>query len=98
LILNIDFDELSNKLPGNLELIVFILSLSQNQHVMEEPIVVLQVTLHDNDGIEIRIGGGDKINPLMLVGILEQVKSGILNDLALSRVDSAMDTNQSYDA
>lgn len=98
MILNIDFDELSNKLPGNLELIVFILSLSQNQHVMEEPIVVLQVTLHDNDGIEIRIGGGDKINPLMLVGILEQVKSGVLNDLALSRVDSAMDTNQSYDA
>jgi len=98
LILNIDFDDLGNKLPGNLELIVFILSLSQNQHVMEESIVVLQITLHDNDGIEIRIGGGDKVNPLMLVGILEQVKSGIVNDLALSRVDSGMDTNQSYEA
>lgn len=65
---------------------------------MEEPIVVLQVTLHDNDGIEIRIGGGDKVNPLMLVGILEQVKSGILNDLALSRVESGMDSSQTYDA
>lgn len=65
---------------------------------MEEPIVVLQVTLHENDGVEIRIGSGDKVNPLMLVGILEQVKSGILNDIALSRVESAMDATQSYDA
>lgn len=65
---------------------------------MKEPLVVLQVTLHDNDGVEIRIGGGDKVNPLMLVGILEQVKAGILDDLSLSRVESGMDTNQSYDA
>ena len=99
MILNIDFDDLGNKLPGNLELIVFILSLSQNQHVMEESIVVLQVTLHDNDGIEIRIGGGDKINPLMLVGILEQVKAGILDDLKLSRVEQPESlSNQSYEA
>lgn len=66
---------------------------------MEEPLVVLQVALHDNDGIEIRIGGGDKVNPLMLVGILEQVKAGIINDLSLSRVDhSATISNQSYEA
>lgn len=65
---------------------------------MEEPIVILQVTLHDNEGIEIRIGGGDKVNPLMLVGILEQVKSGILNDISSSKQDAVMDTTQSYDA
>jgi len=62
---------------------------------MEEPVIVLQVTLHDNEGIEIRIGGGDNINPLMLVGILEQVKAGIINDLPLSRVGKS---NQQYDA
>jgi hypothetical protein len=66
---------------------------------MEEPIVVLQVTLHENEGVEIRIGGGDKVNPLMLVGILEQVKAGILDDLKLSRVEQpASLSNQSYEA
>jgi hypothetical protein len=66
---------------------------------MEEPIVVLQVTLHDNEGVEIRIGGGDKVNPLMLVGILEQVKAGILDDLKLSRVEQPESlSNQSYEA
>ena len=64
---------------------------------MKEPIVVLQVTLHDNDGIEIRIGGGDKVNPLMLVGILEQVKVGILEDLRNVRID-VPESNQKYDA
>lgn len=64
---------------------------------MKEPIVVLQVSLHDNDGIEIRIGGGDKVNPLMLVGILEQVKVGILEDLHNVRAD-VPESNQKYDA
>lgn len=64
---------------------------------MEEPIVILQVSLHDNDGIEIRIGGGDKVNPLMLVGILEQVKVGILEDLRNVRID-VPESNQKYDA
>ncbi len=64
---------------------------------MEEPIVVLQVTLHNNEGIGIRIGGGDKVNPLMLVGILEQVKVGILEDLHNVRID-VPESNQKYDA
>ena len=64
---------------------------------MKEPIVVLQVSLHENDGIEIRIGGGDKVNPLMLVGILEQVKVGILEDLHNVRAD-VPESNQKYDA
>lgn len=62
---------------------------------MEEPVIVLQVALHDNKGIEIHIGTGDIINPLMLVGILEQVKAGIINDLSLARVEKS---NQQYDA
>ena len=45
---------------------------------MEEN-VVLQVILHDGQGLEIRVGNEDKINPLMLVGILEQVKMNILS-------------------
>ena len=45
---------------------------------MEEN-VVLQVLLHEGNGLEIRIGNDDKINPLMLIGVLEQVKSNILN-------------------
>ena len=44
---------------------------------MEENIV-LQVVLHEGQGLEIRLGGSDKINPLMLVGILEQVKLNVL--------------------
>ena len=43
---------------------------------MEENIV-LQVVLHEGEGLEIRVGR-EKINPLMLVGILEQVKLNIL--------------------
>jgi hypothetical protein len=64
---------------------------------MEEPLVVLQVTLHENEGIEIRIGSGDKVNPLMLVGILEQVKAGILDDLHTVRAD-VPESSQQYDA
>jgi len=45
---------------------------------MEEN-VVLQVILHGEEGLEIRVGNQEKINPLTLVGILEQVKMNILN-------------------
>ena len=44
---------------------------------MEEN-VVLQVLLHGEEGLEIRIGNKDKVNPLTLVGISEQVKMNIL--------------------
>ena len=36
--------------------------------------VILQVIMNDNDALEIRVGGSDKLPPLMLVGILEQLK------------------------
>jgi len=45
---------------------------------MEEN-VVLQVLLHGEEGLEIRVGNQEKINPLTLVGILEQVKMNILS-------------------
>lgn len=45
---------------------------------MEEN-VVLQVILHGEEGLEIRVGNQEKINPLTLVGILEQVKLNILS-------------------
>jgi hypothetical protein len=46
---------------------------------MEEENVVLQVILHGEKGLEIRVGNDNKINPLTLVGILEQVKMNILD-------------------
>lgn len=63
----------------------------------KESIVVLQISLHDNDAIEIRMGGGDKVNSLMLLGILEQVQLGILADITLP-VQETLDKNQQYDA
>lgn len=45
---------------------------------MEEN-VVLQVILHGEEGLEIRVGNQEKVNPLTLVGILEQVKLNILS-------------------
>lgn len=45
----------------------------------QENNVVLQVLLHEGNGLEIRVGNQDKVNPLTLVGILEQVKLNILS-------------------
>jgi len=42
--------------------------------------VILQISLHDEDGIEVRMGESLDINPLILVGILEQVKINIIQD------------------
>jgi hypothetical protein len=62
---------------------------------MEEN-VVLQVILHGDEGLEIRVGNQDKVNPLTLVGILEQVKMNILSGESEMRPESL--TGQSYDA
>ena len=45
--------------------------------------IVLQVILHEGDGLEIRLGNEDKISPLMLIGILEQVKMNILSGIQI---------------
>lgn len=46
---------------------------------MEKEKVVLQVILHEDGGLEIRVPETQSINALMLVGVLEQVKMGILS-------------------
>jgi hypothetical protein len=61
-----------------------------------EKTVILQVALNENDSLEIQVGGANKFPPLMLVGILEQVKMQILTDMDnLSNDDP---TPKQYDA
>jgi hypothetical protein len=51
------------------------------------------VILHGDEGLEIRVGNDNKINPLTLVGILEQVKMNIL-----SGEPDAQPSKRGYDA
>ena len=62
--------------------------------------IVLQVILHNEEGLEIRVGNQDKINPLTLVGILEQVKMNILNGADVRESSESVEhlTGQSYEA
>lgn len=61
--------------------------------------IVLQVILHDGEGLEIRVGDETKINPLMLVGILEQVKLNILNTGTMTQdMGEAPVSKTTYDA
>jgi hypothetical protein len=65
---------------------------------MEEN-VVLQVILHEESGIEIHLGNSQKINPLMLIGILEQVKLNLLSNAQMEEISETPVTNQGkYDA
>jgi hypothetical protein len=57
--------------------------------------VILQVTLHENEGIEIYVGG-KSVSPLSLIGILEQVKFNILNDNIMPNIVG--DNKTQYDA
>lgn len=58
--------------------------------------VILQITLKNGDAIEIKMGG-EQINPLMLVGILEQVQLNILDGLHTKTEEPKL-SNQTYDA
>jgi hypothetical protein len=62
--------------------------------------IVLQVVLHEGDGLEIRLGNEDKISPLMLIGILEQVKMNILSGIQIQDLNEAPTESKSvkYDA
>jgi hypothetical protein len=62
--------------------------------------IVLQVVLHEGDGLEIRLGNEDKISPLMLIGILEQVKMNILSGIQIQDLSEAPTESKSvkYDA
>ena len=65
---------------------------------MEEN-VVLQVILHEESGIEIHLGNSQKVNPLMLIGILEQVKLNLLSNAQMEEVSDTPVSNQGkYDA
>lgn len=61
-----------------------------------EKMVILQVALNENDSLEIQVGGANKFPPLMLVGILEQVKMQILADM--DNLGSEDPTPKQYDA
>lgn len=77
-----------------MELIVFMLSLYKTNIMADQ--IILQITLKDGDAIEIKTGG-DQINPLMLVGILEQVQLNILDGLSTTTEEPKL-SNQTYDA
>lgn len=77
-----------------MELIVFILSLYKTNIMADQ--IILQVTLKDGEAIEIKMGG-EQINPLMLVGILEQVQLNILEGLSTITEEPKL-SNQTYDA
>jgi hypothetical protein len=65
---------------------------------MEET-VVLQVILHGDEGLEIRLGNeNNKINPLMLVGILEQVKMNVLSSGNSEEPMEEQEVKPKYDA
>ena len=60
--------------------------------------VILQVIMNDDDALEIRVGGSDKLPPLMLVGILEQLKLQILTETEGLGKEEPYGSNQSYEA
>jgi len=63
--------------------------------------VVLQVILHEGNGLEIRLGNDDKINPMMLIGILEQVKMNVLSGIQIQEMGSeelSQSKGNKYDA
>ena len=60
--------------------------------------VILQVIMNDDDALEIRVVGSDKLPPLMLVGILEQLKLQILTETEGLGKEGPYSSNQSYEA
>lgn len=60
--------------------------------------VILQVIMNDDDALEIRVGVSDKVPPLMMVGILEQLKMQILTETDSLGREESYNPNQSYEA
>jgi|APFre7841882793_1041355.scaffolds.fasta_scaffold00162_21 hypothetical protein len=60
--------------------------------------VILQVVLNDDNAVQISVGGSDKLPPLLLVGILEQVKMQILTETNDPLEKEVYNPNQSYEA
>ncbi len=63
---------------------------------MEDKDLVLKVVLHDDGSLEVKMGAkSDSIGPLMLVGIIEQMKHNILASL---QVEEISQSTGKYDA
>lgn len=63
---------------------------------MEEN-VVLQVSFHEDGGLEIRLGN-TKVSNYTLIGILEQVKINILTEESPDMEKLSLPGNNKYDA
>ena len=62
---------------------------------MEEKIV-LQIILEENNGIMVEMGeASESVSPMTLVGILEQVKHSIFENMKVERVNKS---SKAYDA
>ena len=62
---------------------------------MEEKIV-LQIILEENNGIMVEMGeASESVSPMTLVGILEQVKHSIFENVKVERVNKS---SKAYDA
>jgi hypothetical protein len=65
---------------------------------MEENII-LQIVMHDDEGIEVRVNNDNKVSPLLLIGILEQVKMNILSGGQMEEINPSKEsTTKTYDA
>lgn len=56
--------------------------------------IVLQVIMHEEGGLEIMVGNTENVNPLTLIGIIEQIKMNILSNVQVQEVSN----NNNYDA
>lgn len=65
---------------------------------MEEN-VILQIVMHADEGIEVRVNNDKNISPLLLIGIIEQVKVNILSGGQMEEVNPSKEsTTKTYDA
>jgi hypothetical protein len=65
---------------------------------MEEN-VILQIVMHADEGIEVRVNNDNKVSPLLLIGIIEQVKMNILSGGQMEEVNPPKkSTTKTYDA
>jgi hypothetical protein len=61
--------------------------------------VILQIVMHDDEGIEVRVNNDNKISPLLLIGIIEQVKMNILSGGQMEEINPSKEsTTKTYDA
>lgn len=65
---------------------------------MEEN-VILQIVMHADEGIEVRVNNDKNISPLLLIGIIEQVKVNILSGGQMEEVNPPKESiTKTYDA